>query len=76
MNFKVILIVVLAGLALVFVAQNLEVVSVSFLLWEISMSRAVLMLFCLLAGFIIGWFMNSYLSYRKEKKEVKKIIDK
>jgi uncharacterized integral membrane protein len=76
MNFKIILVAVLACLALLFVAQNIEVISVRFLFWEISMSRAVLMLFSLLAGFIIGWFTNSYLSYRKEKREVQNIVNK
>ncbi len=66
----------LAVLALIFVLQNIPAVSVSFLFWDISMSRAVLIFFSLLIGFVIGWFLNSYLSYRKDKKEVQKIIDK
>jgi len=40
-----------------------------FLLWELSMSRAVLLFFSLLTGFIIGWLLHSYLSYLKDKKE-------
>ena len=69
MNFKIMLVVSLICFALIFVAQNIDVVTVSFLFWEISMSRAVLLFFSLLIGFIIGWFLNSYLSYRKDKKE-------
>ena len=69
MNFKITLVVILACLALIFVAQNIEVVTVRFLFWEISMSRAILLFFSLLIGFIIGWFLDSYLSYRKDKKE-------
>ena len=69
MNFKITLIVILVCLALIFLAQNIQVVTVSFLLWEVSMSRAVLLFFSLLIGFIIGWFLHSYLSYRKDKKE-------
>jgi uncharacterized integral membrane protein len=69
MNFKITLVVILVCLALIFVAQNIQVVTVSFLFWEMSMSRAVLIFFTLLIGFIIGWFLNSYLSYRKDKKE-------
>jgi uncharacterized integral membrane protein len=69
MNFKIILVVILVCLALIFLAQNIQVVTVSFLFWEISMSRAVLLFFSLLTGFIIGWFLHSYLSYRKDKKE-------
>ena len=69
MNFKITLVVSLICLALIFVAQNIDIVTVSFLFWEISMSRAVLLFFSLLIGFIIGWFLNSYLSYRKDKRE-------
>ena len=69
MNFKIILVTILAGICLIFLAQNIQVVTVSFLLWEVSMSRAVLLFFSLLIGFIIGWFLHSYLSYRKDKKE-------
>ncbi len=76
MNFNITLVVMLAVLALIFVLQNIPAVSVSFLFWDISMSRAVLIFFSLLIGFVIGWFLNSYLSYRKDKKEVQKIIDK
>ncbi len=42
MNFKIILVIILSGFALIFLAQNIQVVTVSFLFWEISMSRAVL----------------------------------
>jgi putative membrane protein len=69
MNFKITLVVILVCLALIFLAQNIQVVTVSFLFWEVSMSRAVLLFFSLLIGFIIGWFLHSYLSYRKDKKE-------
>ena len=73
MNFKITLVVILVCLALIFLAQNIQVVTVRFLFWEISMSRAILLFFSLLIGFIIGWFLNSYLSYRKDKKEFQKI---
>ncbi len=76
MNFKITLVVMLAVLALIFLLQNIAAVSVSFLFWDISMSLAVLIFFCLLIGFGIGWFLNSYLSYSKNKKEVQKIINK
>jgi uncharacterized integral membrane protein len=63
------LVAILAIFALIFVAQNIEIVTVRFLLWEISMSRAILLFFSLLIGFIIGWLVHSYLSYRKDKRE-------
>ena len=76
MNFKIILVIILACLALVFVAQNIDIVSLKFFYWEIAMSRAVLIFFSLLIGFMIGWFLKRYLSYRKEKKEVQNILNK
>ncbi len=76
MNFKIILVIILACLALVFVAQNIDIVSLKFFYCEIAMSRAVLIFFSLLIGFMIGWFLKSYLSYRKEKKEVQNILNK
>jgi putative membrane protein len=73
MNFKMGLVAILVFFALVFVAQNIDVVTVKFLLWEISMSRAVLLFFSLLTGFIIGWLLHSYISYRRDKKEIQNI---
>ncbi|OGP90537.1 MAG: hypothetical protein A2031_02810 [Deltaproteobacteria bacterium RBG_19FT_COMBO_43_11] len=68
MNFKIMVVIILAFVALIFLAQNIDVVTVNFLFWDISMSRAVLIFFSLLIGFIIGWFLNSYLSYRRDKR--------
>ncbi|MEN6423377.1 MAG: LapA family protein [Smithella sp.] len=72
MNFKAGLLAILALLALIFLIQNMDVVTVKFLLWEMSMSRAVLIFFLLLIGFVAGWFLQSLLFYRK-KKDVKNI---
>lgn len=68
-NFKLILIIILASLAVTFLTQNVAVVEVSFLFWSISMSRALLIFFTLVIGFILGWFLHSYLSYRKSKDD-------
>jgi uncharacterized integral membrane protein len=69
MNFKLILIIILTSLVVTFITQNVAVVEVSFLFWSVSMSRALLMFFLLVIGFILGWFLHSYLSYRKSKDE-------
>lgn len=68
MNFKPGLIAILAFVSLIFLAQNYESVTVSFLFWEMSMSLAVLIFFILLTGFVIGWLLHSFLSYRNDKK--------
>lgn len=69
MNFKLGMVAVFTFVVLVFLAQNTEVVKVSFLFWELSMSRALLLLFSLMIGFIAGWVLNSYRSYRKNKRK-------
>lgn len=69
MNFKLIVIIILASVVVIFITQNVSVVELSFLFWSISMSRALLIFFTLVIGFILGWSLHSYLSYRKAKNE-------
>ncbi len=70
MNFKLILIIILTSLVVTFITQNVAVVEVSFLFWSVSMSRALLIFFLLVIGFILGWFLHSFFSYRKSKDEL------
>ncbi len=67
MNFKLTMILILSSLAVIFVAQNIAVVEVSFLAWHFSMPSSLLIFFTLLVGFILGWFLHSYIAYRKSK---------
>ncbi|MHB1619585.1 MAG: lipopolysaccharide assembly protein LapA domain-containing protein [Sulfuricella sp.] len=69
MNLKLTLILLLASLAVVFIAQNVAVVEISFLYWRASMSSALLIFFTLMIGFLLGWFLHSYLLHRKSKGE-------
>lgn len=73
MNFKLILLVVVACLAVIFIIQNVSAVTVSIFFWEISLSLALLIFFVLVIGFVIGWFLHSFLAYRKVKEEVAEI---
>lgn len=73
MNFKIILLMIVASLAVVFVIQNVSAVTVSIFFWEISLSLALLVFFVLAFGFVIGWFLHSFIAYQKIKKEVKNI---
>lgn len=70
MTFKLVLILILASLAAIFIIQNVAAVEVTFLLWSISMSRALLVFFTLVIGIILGWFLSTYFSYRKAKEEL------
>lgn len=67
MNIKLALLLVLTTLAVVFVAQNIAAVEISFLFWSASISSSLLIFFTLLFGFLIGWYLNDYLRYRKYK---------
>ena len=53
-----ILFVVLIGAVLVFVVQNTQVVEVKFLVWKLSMSRALILLITLAIGLIGGWMLT------------------
>ncbi|MHB8139037.1 MAG: lipopolysaccharide assembly protein LapA domain-containing protein [Smithellaceae bacterium] len=73
MNFKIILLLIVAGLAALFIIQNVAAVTVGIFFWEISLSLALLIFFVLTIGFAMGWLLHSFLSYRKVKKEVAEI---
>jgi uncharacterized integral membrane protein len=67
MNYKLIFILILAGLSVLFIIQNVTVVEIQFLFWSIQMSRSLFMFLLLAVGVIIGWFLHGYLNYRKGK---------
>ena len=67
MNSKLIFILILAGLTVVFIIQNVAVVEIQFLFWSIQMSRSLVIFILLAIGVVIGWFLHSYLKYRKGK---------
>ncbi|MBA4396838.1 MAG: DUF1049 domain-containing protein [Syntrophus sp. (in: bacteria)] len=69
MSFKLILVLIMAGLAVIFITQNVAAVDVTFLFWSLSLSRALLIFFVLMIGFVLGWFLRSYFAYRKAKDE-------
>ena len=73
MDLKIVRMVIVACLVAVFIVQNVSAVTVSIFFWAISLSLALLMFFILAIGFIIGWFLHIFLSYRKAKKEVVEI---
>jgi putative membrane protein len=55
MNVKLILSLILVGLAVIFIIQNVAVVEIQFLFWTMSMSRALFMFFLLAIGLLTGW---------------------
>jgi putative membrane protein len=65
MNFKLILTIAMAGMAVLFIIQNITVVDMKFLFWTLSMSRALLMSLILSVGIILGWLLHSYFKRSK-----------
>ena len=68
MNQKLIVILVLLGLAILFIAQNMMVVEIKFLFWSIEMSRALWMFLLLTIGGVIGWFLKSYVNHVRKAR--------
>ena len=67
MHFKLILSLILTGLVVLFVVQNVAVVEISFLIWSFAMSRALLVFFVLAAGILIGWLLHGYFSRHRRQ---------
>jgi len=67
MKFKIIVSVVLAVLALVFIFQNFMVIDIRLLFWKLSISRSLLMFLFFLIGLILGWLLHSYSIHNRKK---------
>ncbi len=65
MNIKLVTVLILAGLVVLFIIQNVAVVEIQFLFWSIHMARSLLLFLVLAIGMIIGWFLHSHFKYRK-----------
>ena len=62
---KNIIFVCLIVFVLIFVVQNTQVVEFRFLVWTISLSRALMLFGALAIGFVAGWLLR----VPKQKKE-------
>ena len=69
MKPKVIIIVVLSIIALLFIFLNTEVVRVNFIIGSFEMSKIVLILFSLVIGLIIGYFLGNIFEIKKKEKK-------
>ena len=67
-----IIFICLIALVLIFVIQNTQVVEFRFLVWTISMSRALMLFGTLAIGFIAGWLLTSSKSKKKYQYESKR----
>lgn len=69
----------LAGLVLVFIYQNAAAVEIRFLIWEMAMSRSLLIFLVLAVGILTGWLLHGYVSHRREpnnQTQSDKTVDK
>lgn len=69
MNFKLIFILLLTGLVVLFIVQNVAAVEIQFIVWSMRVSRALLLFIILSIGILIGWALQSYSQYRKKKSK-------
>ncbi len=67
MNVKLIIALILAGLAVIFTIQNVTIIKLRFLFWTLSMSGALLMFLILSAGIILGWLLHEIFIRRKSR---------
>ncbi|NQV70747.1 MAG: LapA family protein [Pseudohongiella sp.] len=59
MDFKLFISTIALVLMGIFVFQNMEVVSVDFLIWSIQASRIIIYLTIFLIGALVGWLGKS-----------------
>jgi uncharacterized integral membrane protein len=69
MNAKLILTVVVTGLVLLFVVQNVGAVEIRFLFWSFSASGSLLFLLIFFLGTVLGWSWHrlSTLGWKKRR---------
>ncbi len=65
MHLKLFLSLALAGLAVLFILQNVIVVEVRFLVWGLQMTLSLLIFLLFAGGLIVGWLLHSYWLYRR-----------
>ena len=65
-HFKLVLSLILTGIVILFVIQNVSVVEIKLLFWSVSMSRALLLFIVLAIGIVIGWLLHGYFYYRRK----------
>lgn len=73
MNVKTISILALLGLFIIICIQNVEVIPIHFLFWEMEISKLLMLIIMLVAGIFIGMLVPGYLkkSPKEEKIDIK-----
>jgi uncharacterized membrane protein YciS (DUF1049 family) len=69
MKIKLAISLALAFFAFIFITQNTDLVQVDFLVWSLEMSLVLLLVIMLGSGIIIGWLLNSYLRFVRNRRK-------
>ncbi len=68
MSYKLLPSIVLAGMVVLFIIQNVTIVEVKFLFWTLQISRALLMVLIMSIGIFMGWLLHINFSRMKTVK--------
>jgi lipopolysaccharide assembly protein A len=63
MRVKIAAVLILLGLALLFIVQNVTVVRVTFLFWSFQISLVLLIFLVLVVGLLAGWVLHGLTSH-------------
>ena len=66
---RLVVAVILLAVTAVFVVLNMESVEVNLIFAKVQMKLALLIIFVLLLGFLLGWLFNSLLAIRPALKQ-------
>ena len=64
---KRLVLLIVAVPVLLFILQNIQVTELRFLVWRIAMPHALLLIFVLAAGILIGWVLRALHADAKHK---------
>ncbi|MBN1409347.1 MAG: hypothetical protein JW969_00785 [Spirochaetales bacterium] len=56
---KIILGIILGTIIVIFMAQNLVIVDITFLAWTLAINRGVIVVIVLFSGMFLGWIIKS-----------------
>lgn len=65
MNTKFVTTLILIALSTTFIIQNAGVVDIRFLFWKISLSGAIMFVFLILIGILVGWLLHGHMLHKK-----------
>ena len=71
MKVKLVISIILISIMALFVYLNTDLVSINYLAGSVDVSLALLVLFAFAAGLAIGWLLNSYLRFSRNRKKSK-----